>query len=339
MEKKIIKPNIPTIWLDTSVIIKYAHYKLGVSLSPIDKQRYKTLYEILIKKVGEKKLICPEGGREDEIWLKPELCGNIERSLSLGIKLKHPKAIEYHQIYEFMKAYIENSKNINIRYEEVFEGDPIDQLLNPPQYIITLPKVTLDHIEENFNQARIIDRIKNRNKKIYDKWEEIRKEVQQRNDSYEECLGNEFSGRIQGILQLYNNYRERLGKGEIPTFKDIMGGFSLGGPLAIWKALGGNPSTIEGLVDFYHSDIFKEIPAIEISCKIIAKILTESARIDSGDSMDIELIAGFLPYCHALVTDKKMKNRINLLKLDEKYETIVYSISDFDELMNFISKC
>lgn len=93
--------------------------------------------------------------------------------------------------------------------------------------------------------------------------------------------------------------------------------------------------------EFVQSKEFRNIPLINISSKMWAKLLTDySARpIRRGDPTDIDLISSYLPYVDVLATDTFMANLVQQLGLADQYETSVFGASTreavgFGELLN-----
>lgn len=328
MQKNILKCNVPILWLDTSIIIKMALWKLSLPLSNIDKERVSELYEIIYQLVRKKKLLCPFGGQEEEIWIGDKPCKDISVSLSLGIDFKHRLSIEDLLIQRFMKAFINKNEEVAISYLDAFHRDPIAELNNIGKFIFTA----------NTGRVETIEKYKSRMTKICEGFESIRQEAQKNKETFEQRLQKEYNGYMEGNVQLGVTLWAKIKMGRIPTADDILGSITFGKHLACWKDYGGDPSGLEGLVKFYTSDIFKEIPSLEISCKLLAKIIMSSVNIESGDSMDTQLISAYLPYCDIMIIDRKMKNRIKELGLDKGYRTIVYALEDFEELRNLLLK-
>ncbi len=54
------KPALPTLWLDTSVVIKLTKIKRGEALQPIEVERGTRLQKFVFDLVGAGKLLCPE---------------------------------------------------------------------------------------------------------------------------------------------------------------------------------------------------------------------------------------------------------------------------------------
>ena len=132
MKINIIKSKIPIIWLDTSNIIKFTKFKNGIKLSPIERKRSKTLYNIIYKEVRQKKLICPIGDQFEEIEIGNKLvkeCRELQSNLALGIRFVHRSRIKEIQMQQAMKAYINKDKEITVSYKDAFYRDPVKALL------------------------------------------------------------------------------------------------------------------------------------------------------------------------------------------------------------------
>jgi hypothetical protein len=60
------KPAIPTLWLDTAVIIKFTKLARGEALQPIEVDRLTPLKTLVKELIGSGKLLCPEADQEEE---------------------------------------------------------------------------------------------------------------------------------------------------------------------------------------------------------------------------------------------------------------------------------
>lgn len=328
MKIKINKCPIPIIWLDTSIIIKMAMWKLNYSLNQIDKKRVSELYHLIYNLVRKEKLICPFGDQKEEIWYEEKTCREVATYLSLGIKFKHRGGIQDFQTQRFMKAFIDNINEVELPYEDAFYKNPIQKIKKKSPYIIMT----------NVGRYESIDEIKRKQNEIQKLLEKLRINVKKRNESFEERLNLEYRGCLDGILQLGINFCNKINNRIQPTLEDFMGAQFLGLPLAWWKRYGGNPPGLEGVIKFYLSETFKEIPIIEIKCKLYAKILTKNSPIESGDPMDVEMLSAVIPYTDIVITDKKMKNQVISLGLDKKYNTQVLALNDYNILIDFLEK-
>lgn len=326
MNVKVSKCSIPVIWLDTSIIIKMALWKLGRPLNEVDQKRIPELYNFIYELVRKGELICPHGDRDDEIWIGEDVCREVATSLSLGIKFRHRGGIQNLQTQRFMETFIAKINDIELPYADAFYGDPVEEIRRKDPFIITV----------NRRRYESIDDVKKRIAEMQKSLESIRIEAQNLNESFEERLDLEYKGYLSGTLHLGIKFWDKIKQGVEPSFDDFMVALSLGLPLAWWNRYNGQPPGLQGMIKFYLSDAFKATPVIEITCKLYSDILTQSTKIESGDSIDVQQLAAVSPYCQIVITDRKMKNRFNKLRLDQKYQVKVCSLSDYDEIKKFL---
>ncbi len=326
MQVDMEKPSMPTIWLDTSVIIEIAKdFSLKSRSKRVQDERYLILYNLVQQKVRQRRILCPEGDQEEEYLLGRTLireCHDVQSFLSMGIKFKHREQIKKSQLLHVMKAYIEGRTRITIPYQDAFYNDPIQELATVKDYIITVrPSASDDEIEAMLQSRET----------ICAKIEALRQEARAGGVTYEQQLNKEYTGEINAILSMLDQYEKRIALGEEPSIEDAM---NAGFLLVMWKHYNGKPQGLQGLIDFFHSDSYRSVPYVDIRCKLWAKIVTNNAKVKTGDTMDIEQLSAVMPYCHFIVTDWRMKNLIIDLGLDTKYNTAIFSIRDIDSLQN-----
>src|SRR5450755_4382409 len=89
------KPKLPTLWLDTSVIIKLTKVERGEKLQQVEIDRLTHLRTVVQDLVQAGKLIFPQSDQEEEYVAKrldPEIHSDF-LGLSLGINMKHRQDI------------------------------------------------------------------------------------------------------------------------------------------------------------------------------------------------------------------------------------------------------
>lgn len=328
MEFRIIKSSIPIIWLDTSVIIRLTKLKYGEKISEIDQERYSILFDVILEKVRGGKLICPEGDQDEEIEMGQRLvkeCHDIHSTLSLGIRFLHRGAIEDEQFYNTMKAYIDNPPEVTISYRQAFYRDPVEKLKNLGRVYVAVHLETpeVEVLKKKTSKSETIEKI-----------EQLRQEKISKGITFEQQLIDEYTGRLQAGIYALRNWIDKTYSGIFPTIEETYQAQILIRPLAEWGRLQGKPEGVEGLVRFLFSETYKGIPIIEISTKLWAKLTTSPTPIQSGDSMDVLQLSAVIPYCDYVITDKKMKNRIVDLGIDKKYNTKIFCMKDFENLMD-----
>ncbi len=84
--------------------------------------------------------------------------------------------------------------------------------------------------------------------------------------------------------------------------------------------------------EFIDSHEFTQIPNIDIFCQLWSKSLADKERKRGvkGDYNDIEFLSVYMPYCDVIATDNYMKTILQLLKFDEKYNCLLFSMKEDD---------
>ncbi len=171
------------------------------------------------------------------------------------------------------------------------------------------------------------------NTEIKEKLQNLKDNIKSQSISYNEQLRKEYDSSLEAYSLLLNKSINLTMQGLPLTLTEYEGINSI---IELWNRYKGEPPDIEGVISFLKSDYFKKIPLINIQCKLGAFLLTDNSILEDGDSMDISHISTTLPYCTAILVDDKMKNRIHNLNLHEEYDTHVFSLRDFDSIMNFL---
>ena len=327
MKINLLKCNLPILWLDSSIIIKIVKWKSNSLKNKSDLTTIPEIYNTVKKLIDRKKLICPSADQREEIYWNDRTTINVLSSLSKGIKFKFRFSIEKYQIQQFMKAYIDNSEDVTISYSNAFRKDPLKELAKDNKYIFTV----------NLPRLKSINEIEQKKENLRTTWESIRLEAQSKKESFEHRLGLEYEGCLSAILKLGSNSLKKLFFQADHSLENYNNLLALAEPLTWWNHFKGKPEGLSGLKGFYLSETFKKVPIMEIKCKVIAKVLTESSKIKKGDVMDIEQISALLPYCDYMVLDRSMKHWLSNIKLDKKYNTNIYSMSDYDNLVTLLN--
>jgi hypothetical protein len=326
------KPALPTLWLDTSVVIKLTKIKKGEALQEIEVERGTRLRDLIFHLVHELKLLCPQSDQEEE-YTAERLDKNVHgmfAQLSLGISLTHRQGILDEQIFKGMEAYIKKSDKILLPASSYFHEDPVAQLKEAIErkFVITVGPA---------KPPELLDRRAKAKKEISETWEGLRKEYVAKGQTYEKQLELEVQGHWDGLVELLRKFEASLRSGQY----DFWGFMGATGALlyrSVWTDLGGKPEGWEGVDKFFRSACFAELPIPFISSRLGAELLTGNEPIASGDPMDVNLISVALPIAHYVVTDRRMELRIKKLKLDAKFGVHVHSMSSIDELFAELEK-
>lgn len=286
------KPPIPTLWLDTWVMIKLAQLRNGENLHAIDAQRLKRLEELVIPLVKEGKLLCPEGDHEDEYEGECDE-EQIEREwkrFSLGARLEPRAGIEDSQVALAMKHYCAKDGEIKIPYGSHFMGDPLEAIETTRKSGFGV-NVRLPHVPE------FLTRKKTTKIQLRVQFENIRQENVRDGLTYEEKLGEELQGHASAFHKFLALYDERRRRGPLDFYAtmEIAGTLKY---LKLWEQLEGKPPGRDGFLEFCRSGHFISMPIFKITSQLLAKIVTSQTAIESGDAMDVNLLAVAIPVSH-----------------------------------------
>jgi hypothetical protein len=326
------KPKLPTVWLDTSVVIKLTKVERGERLEQVEVDRLTRLRTLVQELVPAGKLIFPQSDQEEE-YVAKRLDPEIHRDflgLSLGITMKHRQGIFDWQTQLGMEAYVKNADAITVGVDAFFHGDPVEQLEDARQrkFVIGGNPIRLPEILARREAANL---------KVLELWEEMRREFVAKKRTYEEQLESERCGYADAMAYKVEEWEKRIAAGvsDFWAFMDIQGFLMF---RAIWKELGGKPEGLQGLHKYFCSDYHNNLPTPKIGNQLGADLLTGNAVIQSGDIMDVGLLSVAIPACHFVVTDKRQCDRIKRRGIDKEWGTEVYSMSDADALFERLDK-
>jgi hypothetical protein len=327
------KPRFPTLWLDTSVIIKLTKVERGERLEQVEVDRLTRLRTLVQELVPAGKLILPQSDQEEE-YVAKRLDPEIHRDflgLSLGITMKHRQGIFDWQAQLGMEAYVKNAETITVGVDAFFHGDPIEKLEQARQrdFVIGGHPIRLPELLARRQAANV---------QVLESWEQMRKEFVGSGRSYEEQLEAEKCGYAEALAIKVEQCEKRLAAGGVPdywAFADVEGFLMF---RIIWKDLGGKPDGLEGLQNYFCSDYYNNLPTPKIGNQLGADLLTGNAVIQSSDVMDVGLLSVAIPACHFVVTDRRQCDRVKRRGIDKEWGTEVYSMSDIDGLFERLEK-
>ncbi|KJS13605.1 MAG: hypothetical protein VR67_03620 [Peptococcaceae bacterium BRH_c8a] len=167
-----------------------------------------------------------------------------------------------------------------------------------------------------------------RKNKLIAEFESLRQDRVNNGIAYEKQLELERQGTIEAIQVYLSQEKSKF------DFSEYMA--LIGDALSCWKRISGKANDLKGLIEFYKSEYYKNMPYNDIKAKLYARIITDRNPIETGDSMDVANISSMAPYCNMILTDKKMRNRIYDLSIHINYDVNIFSLKNYDELMDYI---
>jgi hypothetical protein len=326
------KPVLPTLWLDTSVVIKLTKIERGEALHDVEVRRGTRLKKLVFDLVRAGKLLCPESDQEEEYAaerLDDHVHGMFAR-LSHGISLSHRQGIYDEQVIKGMEAFAKNLETIDLPATTYFHGDPVRRLEESrrERFIVSVGPLKSPEVLRRRAQSKT---------SIGQQWEQLRQKLVAKGQTYERQLLVEQRGDGVGLLETLRRFEADVISGR----HDFWNYMAAIGPLNYrhyWHLIGGKPLGWEGVFKFFGSTYFSELPQPYISSRLVAELMTGNEPIKLSDPMDVNLLSVALPVSHFVLTDKRMELRIKALKLDEKCGTEVYSMSSIEGLFACLEK-
>lgn len=324
---KVHKCPVPIIWLDTSVIIKIALLKLGKLNNATEKLRLEELQKKIYELTRIGKLLCPEAGQANEVWIQRSHFLDTLYELSLGVTFRSHKGIEDIQVQRMMSAYISGETLVSLPYIEAFLQDPVlvaNQSLESG-LSVHVDIGILDTIEDIKNQRAI----------VHKELEDLRQTCLSEGMTYNEQLQREKFGGIKETISLARAYAKKAISGFEAEDNEFRSHLEISRLLSVWNLHEGASGDLAGLMKFLISPHYASAPAVDISAALIARLITGKKSIDHGDAIDVDHISSILPYVNLMIVDKRMRDLVRQLSLDRKYNTLVCFTGDTDEIDNF----
>ncbi len=330
---KIKALDTPLIWLDTFVILYLKKIQNHESLDPKNskndeyiKNNVIRLFYIIKKKKSEKKLICPEGEQDVEIFFRYDKshirkCQNVMDQLSSGVKFLPWSEIRILQMEKAMKAYLLKQDSIILDTNDIVNITRIDNSYGFRVHVNITPS------------NNTVTKWKNDKANTNITLEELRKKNISNGKNFIEQLNIEWKSVLNLLMKDIPEIKQRIFKG-FGTSNDFDVLREIEKPNILWEQLNKTNNKKVDLESFLKSDYYKLIPYEYISSHIFSKILTSERKIKSGDFSDIENLSSVIPYCDYVLTDGPMKKIIQSLNIDKKYDTEMYCLKDLNLLCN-----
>lgn len=326
------KPDLPALWLDTSVIIKLKKVERGEKLRQIEIDRLVRLRALVEELVPAGKLILPQSDQEEEYAAK-RLDSEIHRDfvgLSLGVRMKHRQAIFDWQAQLGMEAYANGADTITVGIDAFFYSNPVEELEQARQRGILFGTNPIRSPETLARRDAARD-------EAFGAWEHLRREFTTMKRSYVEQLETEQRGYADAMAYKVDQWEKKLATGvpDFSAFMDVQGFLMF---RSIWNDFGGKPDGLEGLHQYFCSNYHNNLPTPRIMNQLGADLLTGNAVIQPGDVMDVGLLSIAIPACHYVVADKRQCERIKRRGIDEAWGTKIYAMSNIDDLFQQLQK-
>ena len=324
----ITKSPLPIIWVDTSIITVMAQWKHKLcQLQPVQEKRISWLYEKIYNQTRSGKVICPLAEQEAEVWAQRKIWLDTIHSLTLGIETLSEISIHDSQFLSAMKGYVASDDKIELSYQDIFHRDPVakvEEALRQPFYITVQGDILFGEEYQRKNKEILLNKL-----------DAQRERNVAGNTSFEEQLEAEFKGNLEALIIQLRQFHTNSFEGEDDQFNAISGAIAFNNQLRMWENCSGKSFDIPGLIKFYYSEYYRNMPLTELKSNLYARMMIGKQPIRSGDPMDIKHIYTLMPYSDLFITDKAMSAFLKSKEYDKKYDTKVCYIGDTDQMEDF----
>ncbi len=318
------RPPVPVLYLDTPLIENIIRYALGQPLAEPIAANSRALYDKVMDMVKEGKLICPEDSFHREAL---QMGGtqaweglNIIRTLSEGLSFKHSQSIEDFQVFRALRGFIDGNGPVNYRkfWQDAFQKETVNAIMKKRPSVVFKGVLALAEKpgtaasrQEGPESISTRLRIRCDDASLKDE-----RQLQQRSTRH-----------LRDLVRLGMKYQSVTGETQKRRFDGFWAGQKLDLPIALWNHYGGKPEGLEGLVSFYESKHFRDVPAIKIKRNI-----WNALSVNHSEGLNI--LSSVLPYADIMILGRKMTGVVrDMLRLDVEFDTEIYSVDEHDLIM------
>ncbi|MBW2073456.1 MAG: hypothetical protein JRI58_01710 [Deltaproteobacteria bacterium] len=327
------RPPLPVLYLDTPVIEVMIKYALGQHLPRSTAENSEALCKGILALVKDEKLICPEDNFHREALqlggIRAREGLNAIRRLSHGLSFKHSQAIEDFQIFRALRGFIDGYGPIDYKrfWQDAFETETVNAIVKKHasitfKDILALAEKPGPPEDQQARPSSLSTRLRIR----YD----------EASLKYEQKLQQRSTRHLRDLVRLGMKYQNRMREAQKQHLDGFWAGQKLDLPIALWNGYGGKPEGLEGLVSFYESEYFRNIPAIKIKWDIWHTLSADHAgglnRL-TGPA-DVNILSYLLPYTDIMILGRKMTDVVrDKLRFDLMFKTAIYSMDEHDLIM------
>ncbi len=323
---------LPVLYLDTPVIENIIRHGLGQNLDEPVAENSKALYEEILSLVKNGALICPENSFHREVLQMGGTQGwhglHIMRRLSDGLSFRHSQSIEDFQVFRAVRGFIQGTGPVNYRefWQDAFDPETVGAIMKKrPLVEFKHPLAISDKPGKVGSKSTEPQPLSTRLRIRYDK-------SLLKNDHQ---LQRKTTRHLRDLVRLGLKYQGLMEEGERRHLDGFWAGQKTDLPLALWKHYGGAPEGLEGLVSFYESDYFGNVPAIEMKRDIWNALSEPTKGLErlTGPA-DVNILSLVLPYTDIVILSRKMTDVVrDRLGLHAKCDTQIYSTDEHDLIM------
>jgi hypothetical protein len=327
------RPPVAVLYLDTPVIENIIRYALGQP-SEMDA---KALHDEVLPLVKAGKLVWPE----DSFHREALQCGgphaltglNIVKTLSQSLSFRHTQTIEDFQIFRALRGYIGGNGATDYRkfWQDAFEEETISEIMRKSSTIAFVGVPAL---------AEKLDAVTNQQPGPLSITTPLRIRYDKASLRRDHRLEKQSARHLRDLVRLGTKYQGMIARAQERHLNGFWAGQKLDLPVALWDYLGGKPEGLRGLVSFYESEHFRDVPAIRIKRDIWNALSGQAGGLKRvTGSADINALSSTLPYTDIMILGRKMTTVVReRLKLDSEFNTQVYCMDECDLIMSALKE-
>ncbi len=324
---------LPILYLDTPVIENFIRQGLGQPLSGPGAANTEALFSEVSTLVKDGKLICPEDTfhREALQMGSPQARQGLDilRGISEGLSFRHSQTIEDFQIFRALRGFINENGSVNYRtfWVDAFQMQAVSTIMKKRSSILF--KGTLALAETPGARAEQQGASVPSSTRLRVRYDEtaLKDEHQLRKRS---------ARHLRDLVRLGMRYQAIRGEAEKRHLDGFWAGQKIDLSVALWNHFGGKPEGLEGLISFYESAHFSDVPAIKIKRDVWNAF---SANCQQGSSRvtgppDITVLSAILPYTDMMILGPGMTDVVrDRLRLDTRFDTQICSMDEHEMIM------
>ncbi|UCD88421.1 MAG: hypothetical protein JSV01_02570 [Desulfobacterales bacterium] len=251
------------------------------------------------------------------------------RTLSESLSFRHSQSIEDFQIFRALRGFINGNGPVDYRkfWQDAFEKETVDTLMKTRPSIIFKGLLALPERPGAAASGQV---------RSESHFTRLRIRFNEASLKSEQQLQQRSTRHLRDLVRLGMRYQSIMGEGQKRRLDGFWAGQKTDLPLAVWKHYGGNPENLEGLVSFFESENFRDVPSIKIKRDIWDALSIDPVKGPKGvpRQLDVKILSSVLPYTDIVILGRNMTDVIrDKLGLDSKFDTEIYSTDEHDLVM------
>lgn len=323
-EIKIVKNAVPSIYLDTNILIELSRYEKGCCTNE-HINNIGALYNILQMLMRENRILCVLGNQLEEMGTT-RMRENARNFLFrfTNMELKSPFQIKNMQLKIGYQNFVKKTPSITFEATKIIEK-PV-RLSNSSIEVHAVPMFSVEKIEE-FKQ----------NKKILAKKLNDAKNNNQVAKNYDSQLEMELKADFQVFLHHLEHYNDS--PNSVINMLDALGAVYHRVGLDLANAFQGDIiKAVNSHNHFLLSSYHHKLPYIWVCSVLFAHVMQRQNKIFQSDNLDITWASAYLPFVDYAVTDTAFCNLLNESGLVDLYGAKVYCFKSLNNLLELLEK-